>query len=178
MFSCFPWRHLITYRPGSGVLSRVGTPRETWKLISSPAADLRTGGFCRDAQRDAPPPRFLDYYRHLGVGRFVIVENNSRMRRRSFLLPKMTFAFMPPPAFHRKGSWLNYLLRKHGAGRWCLGLMRTAHRLSIIRPRAARGFMPLSGGGGEPMRFMRFLLDLYPKGADFGDGICPRIRLF
>ena len=65
-------------------------------------------------------PRFLEYYRRLGASGFVIVENNSNdetlgiLRKQSDVLLYRTSA-----SFVRKEAWLDLLLRRHGADRWC-----------------------------------------------------------
>ncbi len=110
-------------------------------------------------------PRFLDYYRQLGVARFVIVENNSTDATREFLAAQSDVClYATSRHFTGKVSWLDHLLRKHGAGRWCLVV--DADEL-ILYPASHRVSLPdlcryLERTGANALHAI--LLDLYPPG--------------
>jgi hypothetical protein len=71
-------------------------------------------------------PYFFDYYRHLGVGHFLIIDNGSDDG-----LLEVIGAAADCSVWHTQASykaakfgvhWLNFLLRKYGTGHWCLTL--------------------------------------------------------
>jgi len=111
-------------------------------------------------------PRFLEYYRRLGASGFVIVENNSNdetlgiLRKQSDVLLYRTSA-----SFVRKEAWLDLLLRRHGADRWCAVV--DADELLDFPGSAELGLSGLGtyleDGGWNTLHAV--LLDLYPPGA-------------
>lgn len=124
-------------------------------------------------------PRFLDHYRHLGVGRFVIVENNSTDATREFLASQNDVClYATSRHFTGKEAWLNYLLGKHAAGRWCL--VADADELieypSSDRVPLADLCRYLEGVGANALHAI--LLDLYPKGPVSETGYVPGADYF
>lgn len=111
-------------------------------------------------------PRFLSYYRELGVARFVIVENNSTDETREYLAAQPDVClYTSTHHFGGKADWLDHLLRKHGAGRWCLvvdadELMAYPDCEKVSLPELCRY---LDGSGASALHAI--LLDLYPRGA-------------
>ncbi|NKX44005.1 glycosyltransferase family 2 protein [Roseicyclus persicicus] len=67
---------------------------------------------------------FLAYYRRLGVAQFFIVDNGSTDGTRERLLAEPDVSlFHAGGSFRRSGCgvfWVNHLLRRFGAGHWCL----------------------------------------------------------
>jgi len=109
-------------------------------------------------------PRFLSYYRDLGIRHFVIVENNSTDATREYLAAQHDVRlYATSEHFTGKEAWLNYLFRKHGAGRWCL--VADADEL-IDYPSSDRVSLPdlcryLEQTGSNALHAI--LLDLYPQ---------------
>ncbi len=109
-------------------------------------------------------PAFLNHYRKLGIQQFVLVENNSTDATREFLAAQSdVLLYMTRAHFYRKESWLDYLLHRHGAGRWCMVV--DADEL-LLYP--ASGILPipdfcryLEQEGANALHAI--LLDLYPK---------------
>lgn len=66
-------------------------------------------------------PYFFDYYRRMGVERFFIVDNASDDGTREFLLAQPdTHVWMTRETYTRQEAWVDALLRRHGADRWCV----------------------------------------------------------
>jgi hypothetical protein len=66
-------------------------------------------------------PRYLDYYRSLGIRQFVIVENNSTDGTREFLSSQRdVILYSTAHHFIGKAPWLDFLFHRHAVGRWCL----------------------------------------------------------
>jgi len=66
---------------------------------------------------------FIDYYRNMGVKHFIMVDNDSNDG-----MMALVSEYSDVTVYHTKGSykdsnfgmhWLNYLLNKHGIGKWC-----------------------------------------------------------
>jgi hypothetical protein len=113
-------------------------------------------------------PYFLDYYRKLGVSRFVVVDNDSTDGTRRFLLSQQDVHL-----FHTEGSysgsyygvdWLNLLLGRFGRDHWVVVVdadelliypnSETVVLLDLVRR--------LETGGFDAM--LTFLLDMYASG--------------
>lgn len=69
-------------------------------------------------------PYFLKYYRDLGVGHFLIVDNGSDDGSAEYLAAQKDVSLWSTTASYRKArfgqDWLNWLLFRHGTGHWCL----------------------------------------------------------
>lgn len=69
-------------------------------------------------------PYFLKYYRDLGVGHFLIVDNGSDDGSAEYLAAQSDVSLWSTTASYRKArfgqDWLNWLLLRHGTGHWCL----------------------------------------------------------
>lgn len=69
-------------------------------------------------------PYFLDYYRKLGIAHFFIIDNGSTDDTASFLATQTDVSLWSSSGSYRGArfgvDWLNALLSRHGAGRWCL----------------------------------------------------------
>jgi len=108
-------------------------------------------------------PRYLDYYRRLGVVRFVIVENNSTDSTRDYLSSQSdVILYSTKHHFIGKAPWLDCLLRRHGRNRWCL--VADADEL-LVYPSSDRISLPelclyLDRVGANAVHAI--LLDLYP----------------
>jgi len=71
-------------------------------------------------------PYFLQYYRNLGVNHFLFVDNDSSDGFIEIIAEAPDCSVWHTSASYRESKfgvhWLNYLLRKHGVGHWCLTL--------------------------------------------------------
>jgi hypothetical protein len=69
-------------------------------------------------------PFFLDYYRKLGVRHFLFVDNGSTDNLQNFLKEQPDCSCWYTQASYKNSNfgmhWLNALLRKYGAGHWCV----------------------------------------------------------
>jgi len=66
-------------------------------------------------------PRFLHHYRKLGVEKFFIIENNSTDETANWLAAQEDVClYRTAGTFERKEAWIDLLVRRHAAGRWCL----------------------------------------------------------
>jgi hypothetical protein len=77
-------------------------------------------------QRNEYPrlPYFFDYYRRLGVGHFLFVDNDSDDESREWLARQADCSLWHTKASYRASNfgmqWCNALLARYGSGRWCL----------------------------------------------------------
>jgi glycosyltransferase involved in cell wall biosynthesis len=123
-------------------------------------------------------PEFLDHYRRLGVGSFLIVDNASTDGTGDFLRGQPDVSLWQAPGSYRSArfgmDWLGALLFRHGHGHWCVTV--DADEL-LIYPEWDRHPLPrltahLDAAGCPAMGAM--MLDLYPRGplgqADAGPG--------
>ena len=120
-------------------------------------------------------PHFLDYYRRQGVGRFLVIDNDSSDGTAD-LLRSQTDCHV----FHTRNSyrdsrfgiaWQNTLLDTYGVGRWCLTV--DADEL-LVYPHCEHVDMRdlchfLDNAGDEAL--YTFLLDMYPEGR-LADAVC------
>lgn len=69
-------------------------------------------------------PYFLDYYRKLGVGHFLFVDNNSTDGGAEYLKSQTDVSLWSTEASYKKSrfgmDWLTWLLRVYGHEHWCL----------------------------------------------------------
>lgn len=69
-------------------------------------------------------PYFLDYYRSLGIGHFLIVDNGSEDGSADYLAQQPDVSVWRTQASYRRArfgmDWMNRLLRKYGTGHWTL----------------------------------------------------------
>lgn len=69
-------------------------------------------------------PFFIDYYRKLGVGHFIFVDNASSDHFNEVLSGHEDITAFYTNASYKASNfgmhWVNYLLRKYGSGHWCM----------------------------------------------------------
>ena len=69
-------------------------------------------------------PYFVDYYRKLGVAHFLFVDNDSTDGFRDWAAAQPDLSVWHTTASYKRSAfgmlWLNDLLRRHGAGHWCV----------------------------------------------------------
>ena len=113
-------------------------------------------------------PFFLQYYRDLGVGHFLIVDNDSNDGGREFLAKQPDVSLWTTKGSYKEAhfgvDWLNWLQRCHGHGRWCLVVDPDeffVYPFCDTRPiRALTDWLDSS----SIRSFGAMLLDMYPKG--------------
>ncbi|XHY14266.1 hypothetical protein NeNHUV3_15450 [Nereida sp. NH-UV-3] len=113
-------------------------------------------------------PYFLEYYRAQGVDHFVIVDNDSDDGGREYLAQQPDVSVWTTQHSYKSArfgmDWLNYLLSKYGAGKWCLTVDCDeffVFPFSDTRPiRALTDWLDTS----SIRSFSALLLDMYPKG--------------
>ena len=116
-------------------------------------------------------PYFLEYYRNLGVGHFLFVDNGSSDEGPNYLQQQSDVSLWKTKHSYRQSrfgmDWLTWLLRSYGHDHWCL--IVDADELFVYpycdtRPISAlTDWLDTSG----TRTFGAMLLDMYPK-ADQG----------
>ena len=113
-------------------------------------------------------PFFLQHYRRLGVDHFLVVDNASTDGTGEFLAAQNDVSVWRSAGGYKAArfglDWLTWLMRRHGAGHWCLTL--DADEVLVYpywetRPLPALTAR-LEAEGRES--FGAMMLDLYPKG--------------
>ncbi|MFC3630582.1 glycosyltransferase family 2 protein [Paracoccus angustae] len=113
-------------------------------------------------------PQFLDHYRRLGVGHFLMVDNASTDGTDGFLRDQPDVSLWRAAGGYRASrfgmDWLGALLFRHGHGHWCV--TADADEL-LIYPDWDRRALPdlvshLEAVGRPALGAM--MLDLYPRG--------------
>lgn len=113
-------------------------------------------------------PAFLDHYRRLGVGHFLIVDNGSVDGSADLLSYEPDVSLWQTSAGYRAArfgmDWLGWLLLRYGHGHWCVTV--DADELLLIPHHDSRTLQDLTGWldtcGAQAMSAM--MLDLYPRG--------------
>ncbi len=114
-------------------------------------------------------PQFLAHYRALGVGHFLIVDNESTDGSAAMLAGERDVSLWSTSRSYRASrfgmDWLGWLHITHGHGHWCLTV--DADELLVFAHHDAGGLPALTArlaaAGREAMGAL--MLDLYPKGA-------------
>jgi len=112
-------------------------------------------------------PHFLRYYRRLGVGHFLLIDNGSDDGGAEYLAAQSDVTLWQTARSYRRSrygvDWLNFLRRRHGHGRWCLTVdvdEFLVYPFCDTRPlRALTDWLDAS----SIRSFGTLLLDLYPK---------------
>ena len=113
-------------------------------------------------------PYFLKYYRDLGVRHFLFVDNASNDGTRDYLVEQPDVSLWSTSASYKRArfgmDWMNWLLRKHGHGHWCLTVDADeflVYPFSDTRPlEALTDWLDAS----SIRTFPAMLIDMYPKG--------------
>lgn len=113
-------------------------------------------------------PYFLKYYRDLGVGHFLFVDNDSDDGSREYLMSQPDASVWHTKASYRRSlfgvHWMNWLSRKHCHGHWTLTVDVDeffVYPFCDTRPiRALTDWLDAS----DVKSFGAMLLDMYPKG--------------
>lgn len=79
---------------------------------------------CCERNEAARLPFLFDYYRRIGVGHFLVVDNDSNDGSREWLAAQPDCSLWHTRGSYRDAAygmdWCNALLRRHGTGHWCL----------------------------------------------------------
>ncbi|RMF34796.1 MAG: glycosyltransferase family 2 protein [Alphaproteobacteria bacterium] len=80
--------------------------------------------FCTLRNEAARLPFFLEYYRRLGIGHFLFVDNGSTDGSAEYLIAQPDCSLWWTDAGYKQSrygiDWMNHLLRRHGSGHWTL----------------------------------------------------------
>ncbi|TKW66533.1 MAG: glycosyltransferase family 2 protein [Paracoccus denitrificans] len=113
-------------------------------------------------------PFFLDYYRQLGIGHFLIVDNGSNDGGLEYLTRQPDVSVWQATGSYKASrfgmDWINWLLFRHGVGHWCLTVDPDEF---LVYPHCdSRPLQALThwmnASGIKSLSAM--LLDVYPKG--------------
>ena len=113
-------------------------------------------------------PFFLDHYRRLGVGHFLLVDNDSTDGTADMLRRQPDVTLWQTSASYKAArfgvDWLNWLATRYARGHWAV--MADADEILIYPDWERRGLRDLTGwleGQGYPAMGAT-MLDMYPKG--------------
>ena len=124
--------------------------------------------FCTCRNECARLPFFLDYYRKLGVDRFLFVDDDSSDGSVEFLSSQPDVSLWTTKASYREANfgvhWLNFLLRKYGSGHWCLTL--DPDEFLVIPHHGSRDLKELCAflDSNKKESFFSIMIDMYPRG--------------
>ncbi|NDR57465.1 glycosyltransferase family 2 protein [Aliiruegeria sabulilitoris] len=113
-------------------------------------------------------PYFLDYYRRIGAGHFLIVDNDSDDGGREFLAEQEDVSLWTTPASYKASrygvDWMNHLMRRHGHGHWTLVVDPDEFFIyPFCDTRPVQALTDWLDACGQ-RSFGAMLVDLYPKG--------------
>lgn len=124
--------------------------------------------FCTLRNEKVRLPYFLKYYRDMGVGHFVMVDNDSTDGSLNYLTNQPDVSVWHTRAGYKRArygvDWLNWLKLKHAHGHWCVVVDSDeflVYPFCDTRPlRALTDWLDAS----SIKTFSAMLLDMYPKG--------------
>ena len=113
-------------------------------------------------------PYFLRYYRNLGVGHFLLVDNGSDDGSRDYLAEQEDVSLWTTNAGYKRArfgvDWLNWLARRHAHGHWALTVDPDEFLVyPFIDTRSLRALTDWLDASSI-RSFGTMLIDMYPKG--------------
>jgi len=114
-------------------------------------------------------PWFLDYYRKLGIGHFLVVDNGSGDGGREYLAGQEDVSVWLTHDSYKQArfgmDWMNGLLHRHGGGHWCLTV--DPDEFLVYPHHDTRPLQALTDwlDAGNVRAFSAMLLDMYPRGS-------------
>ncbi|GIX15789.1 MAG: hypothetical protein KatS3mg118_3748 [Paracoccaceae bacterium] len=124
-------------------------------------------------------PFFLDYYRRLGVGHFLFVDNDSTDGGAGFLADQADCSVWVTGAGYRQArygmDWMNHLLGRYGSGHWTLTV--DADEFLVYPHMDSRPLAALCDwlDAAGLKAYGALLIDLYPRGPLSGAVLGPRV---
>ena len=113
-------------------------------------------------------PYFLKYYRGMGIGHFLIVDNDSDDGSRAYLKDQPDVSLWRTDASYKRSrfgvDWLNWLARRHAHGHWALTVDPDEF---LIYPFCDTRPLPALTDwldASSIRSFSAMLIDMYPKG--------------
>lgn len=153
------------------LLGRAFLKRRQLTPIANRMAEIGAGtilAFATMRNEIARLPYWLEHHRKLGVGHFLIVENNSDDGTREMLADQPDISLWTTPHSYKRSrfgmDWLTWLALRHAHGHWCLTLdadeiwLHPHHEtrdLHALTQELDRREQPAMGA---------LMLELYPKG--------------
>ncbi len=113
-------------------------------------------------------PYFLDYYRRLGVGHFLIVDNGSTDGSDDIVQDQKDCSLWRTDGSYKKArfgmDWINALLSRHGVGHWALVV--DTDEFLVYPYMDTRPLSALTDwlDAGNVKSFGTLLIDMYPEG--------------
>lgn len=153
------------------LLFRALRKRRQLRPLADRTAAIRPGtilGLMTVRNEAARLPWWLDHYRALGVGHFLIVDNASDDGTADFLRAQPDVSLWSTRHSYRLSrfglDWLTWLMIRHAHGHWCLTL--DADELLIYPNHETRPLAALTEwlDDREIPSMAAMMLDLYPKG--------------
>ncbi|WP_333831264.1 glycosyltransferase family 2 protein [Pararhodobacter sp.] len=166
LWRAWRWRRKRQFR-----LLRAFRKRGELVPVIDRTADIAPGAivlFCTFRNEALRLPYFLEHYRSLGVGHFIFVDNASDDGGAALLLGQGDVSLWQTGASYRASrygmDWLQWLLIRHGHGRWCLTV--DADELLVYPHHETRPLPALTGWLDDSgiASFGALMLDMYPKG--------------
>ena len=152
-------------------LARAFRKRRELSAIADRTGQIRKGDilvFSTFRNEDLRLPYFLDYYRALGVGHFVMVDNESTDGGPDFLREQPDVSLFLARGSYKRArfgvDWLTWLQRKHAHGHWCLTV--DPDELLVYPFCDTRPLPALTDwlDASSIKSFGAMMLDMYPKG--------------
>ncbi len=113
-------------------------------------------------------PFFLSYYRRMGAGHFIVVDNGSDDGSRAYLEAQPDVSLWHTAESYKQSrfgvDWMNWLLRLHGHGHWCLTVDPDEF---LVFPFCDTRSLPALTDWLQASAIRSFgamLVDMYPKG--------------